>query len=157
MELAGGASVVSPATAEVFAAEDIYATIEALPPRFRSRARWLAELSTVNVIDQFETTNGAKLFPGVGDRSPVLLRRRLHEASTVDAHSDINITVTADNHILYVGDWKNYVILDWVGMSVTYIPPGHLSGVSGRPDGRVGWYAYWCVVGESLVDEAFAC
>lgn len=157
MELAGGASVVSPATAEVFAAEDIYATIEALPPRFRSRARWLAELSTVNVIDQFETTNGAKLFPGVGDRSPVLLRRRLHEASTVDAHSDINITVTADNHILYVGDWKNYVILDWVGMSVTYIPPGHLRGVSGRPDGRVGWYAYWCVGGESLVDEAFAC
>ncbi len=155
VELAGGSSVVSPATAEVFAAADIYATIEALPPRFRTRARWLAELSTINQIDQFETTNGAKLFTGVDNQRPVLLRRRLHEASTVDAFSDIDVAVTADNHILYVGAWENYVILDRVGMSVTYIPPGHLKGASGRPDGRVGWYAYWRVGGESLVDAAF--
>ena len=50
---------------------------------------------------------------------------------------------------------ENHEILDRVGMSVTFIPPGHLKGASGRPDGRVGWYAYWRVGGESLVDEAF--
>ena len=155
VELAGGASVVSPATVEVFASADVYAVIEDLPPRFRARARWMAELSTINEVDQFETSNGAKLFDGLNQASPRLLRRALAENSSVDAHSDIDVAATAANHILYVGDWKNYVILDRVGLSVTFIPPGHLKGAGGRPDGRVGWYAYWRVGGESLVDEAF--
>ena len=99
--------------------------------------------------------NGAKLFPRVGDSDPTLLRRRLVENSNVDAHSDIDPAVTANNHILYVGDWSNYVILDRVGLSVTFVPPGFLKGAGGRPDGRVGWYAYWRVGGESLVDGAF--
>ena len=154
-ELLGGSSEVSPATAEVFAAADVYAVIEALPPRFRARAQLMAELSTINAVDQFETASGAKLFDGLNSSSPRLLRRRLAENSSADAHSAIDVGATADNLILYVGDWENYVILDRVGMSVTYIPPGHLKGASGRPDGRVGWYAYWRVGGESLVDEAF--
>jgi HK97 family phage major capsid protein len=154
--LAGSASVVNPATAEVFESEDVYSVIEALPPRWRSRASWLAELSTINQIDQMETANGSKQFPRVGDAEPVLLRRRLYEGSDVDAFSDVNPAATADNHILYAGDFQNYVILDRVGLSVHFIAPGVLQNTAnGLPDGRVGWYAYWRVGADRLTIDAF--
>lgn len=142
-QLDGGASEVAPATAETFAAEDVYATLEAVPPRFRGRARFMAELSTLNEMDQFETTNGAKLFGNLGDANPTLLRRGVSENSNVDAFADVDTGADADNFILYAGDFRNYIILDRIGLSVHFIPPGVLVGASGRPDGRVGWYAYW--------------
>lgn len=154
--LDGTAAEVSPALAEKFASGDVYATQEALPARWRPRASWVAELSTINEIDQFETTNGAKLFPQVGEANPVLLRRRLYENSNVDAHSDIDDTVTADNHILYFGDFGQYVILDRIGLSVAFIGPGVLQNTANNlPDGRVAWYAWWRVGAEILTVNAF--
>lgn len=154
--LDGGASEVAPATAEVFAAADVFNLIAQLPPRWRDRATFMAELSTINEIDQMETTNGAKLFPRVGDANPVLLRRRLVENSSVDAFSDVNVAATADNFILYVGDFGQYCILDRVGLSVHFIPPGvHVATANNLPDGKVGWYAYWRVGADSLVDDSF--
>ncbi len=152
--LDGGASEVAPATAEVFAAADVYGLIEALPPRYRANARWMAELSTLNQIDQFETGNGAKLFPEVGASDPVILRRGVAENSNVDAFSDVNVAATADNFILYVGDWSNYVILDRVGMSIELIP--HLLNTANNlPDGRRGWYSFWRVGADSINDDGF--
>ena len=155
-KLDGGASEVAPATVEVFASADVYALIEALPPRWRDRATWMAELSTINQIDQFETANGAKLFPRVGEANSVLLRRRLVENSSVDAFSDVDVAASADNFIAYVGDFSQYVILDRVGLAVHFISPGILANTAGNlPDGRVGWYAYWRVGADMLTIDAF--
>ena len=138
----------------MFAAADVYSTIEDLPARWQQNAAWMAELSTVNAIDQFETANGAKLFPRVGDAAPVLLRKPLAEDSNLAAHSAIDPAATADNPILFVGDWRQYVVLDRIGMSVEFVP--HLfNTTSNLPDGRRGWYAYWRVGGEPLSVAAF--
>ncbi|HVR79748.1 MAG TPA: phage major capsid protein [Acidimicrobiia bacterium] len=152
--LAGGASVVSPATAEVFASADVYATMAALPPRFRSRAVWLAELSTIFEIDKMETAAGAKLFPQVGQVDPILLNRRIHENSNVDAFADVDPAVTAANHILYAGDFaRNFLIVDRVGSSIELIP--QLFGTNRRPIGQRGLFLWFRTGSDSLVDEAF--
>lgn len=117
-------------------------------PKDRSQ---VAELSTLNYMDQFETTNGARLFPFLGAANPTLLRKRVVENSNVAAYSDVDDTQTADNPILFVGDWSNYVILDRVGMSIEYIP--HLfNTTSNRPDGTRAWYAFWRVGADSIND-----
>ena len=146
----------APATAETFAAADVYSTIEGVPARFRSQATWMAELSTLNGIDQFETTNGAKLFPFVGGSNPMLLRRPVVENSSVDPLSGLDPAATADHFLLYCGDFSHYVILDRVGMVVSFIQPGVLQNANaGLPDGRVAWYAYWRVGGATLDINAF--
>ena len=149
----GGASEVTPTTVEVFAAADVYKVAEDLSPRWRDNAKWMAELSTLNEIDQFETANGAKLFPEAGSSSPVILRRPVVENSSVDAHNDINVSATADNFIIFYGDFSQYVILDRVGMTVQFIP-ALLNTANNLPDGRVGWYAHWRVGADLLNIDA---
>lgn len=150
----GSASELTNAGAEgVFAAVDVYSSIEDLSVRHRPNARFMAELSTINQIDQFETGNGAKLFPRVGDANPVLLQRALVENSSVDAHSDINVAATEDNALLWVGDFSQFVILDRVGMVVEFLP-ALFSVTTNLPDGRRGWYAHWRVGSDLLVTDA---
>ncbi len=144
--LAAG-QTVNTATAGTFASDDIYALIEALPPRFRARARWLASLPIINAADQFETSNGAKQFPRVGDADPVLLRKPLHE------HSELDSAVTAGNHILAVGAFDRYVIVDRIGATVELVP--HLFGENRRPTGQRGWFLWWRVGGAPAIPNAF--
>jgi HK97 family phage major capsid protein len=135
--LDGGSSELAPATAEAFAAADVYSTLEGLPARYRANAVFQAELPTLNGIDQFETGNGAKLFPEVGSSNPVILRRRVVENSNIDALADLNPAASEDNFLLFVGDWSQYVIMDRIGMSIQYIP-ALLNTTTNLPDGRVG-------------------
>jgi HK97 family phage major capsid protein len=157
--LDGGSSEVAPGTAETFAVGDIYKTQQALPARWRSagsRVAWIAELSTINLMRQFGTANNYHGFlVDLGGGAPSqLLGYPLYEDSNMDAGSAINPAATADNHILVIGDWRNYLIVDRVGMSVEFIP--HLfNTTTNLPDGRRGWYAYWRVGADSLVDGAF--
>ena len=66
---------------------------------------------------------------------------------------DINTGATEDNHILVVGNFANYYIVDRIGMTVEYIP--HLFGANNRPTGQRGWYAYCRVGADSVNDGAF--
>lgn len=157
--LDGGSSEVAPGTAETFAVGDVYKTQQALPARWRgagSNVAWIAELSTINAMRQFGTANnyhGFLVDLGAGQPSQ-LLGYRLFEDSNMDAHSAINAAATADNHLLLIGDWNQYLIVDRVGMSVEFIP--HLFNTSNNlPDGRRGWYLHWRVGADSLVDGAF--
>ena len=43
-------SIVDPATAETFAAADVYSVQNALPPRFSPRAQWCANLAIINTL-----------------------------------------------------------------------------------------------------------
>lgn len=150
--LDGTASEVTPATAETFAATDVYAVQNALPPRFQARAAWCAEISTINKMAQFETTNGARLFPEItNDR---LLRKPLHEVSDLDAFGDVNPAVTADNHVLLYGDFRHFVIVDRIGTTVELIP--HLfATANNRPSGQRGLYMYFRTGSDAVVDGAF--
>ena len=113
----------------------------------------MAELSTINEMDQFETGNGSKQFNELGNANPSLLRRPVVENSSVDAFSAVNPAATADNFILYYGDFSQYQIVDRIGLVVQFIP-ALLATANNLPDGRVGWYAYWRVGADLLNIDA---
>lgn len=85
----------------------------------------------------------------------MLLRRPVVENSNVDAHSDIDVAATADNFILYVGDFKNYVILDRVNTTTVEFIPHLFNTTTNLPDGRRAWYMNWRVGADALHIDAF--
>lgn len=149
--LAGTSSVVSPAVAETFATADVYALLEAVPPRFRANAAWMGNLTVLDKIDQFETTNGAKQFPQAGADPSVILRRKAYENSNMDGAW--NVAATADNHILICGDFRNYVIVDRIGTTLELVP--HLFGNNNRPTGQRGALLWFRTGADSVNDNAF--
>lgn len=160
-----GTSEVDPATAETFAVADVYALMNALPPKYRlatlngdateSRASWLAEVSTYNKIRQFDTGGGAGLWEYLGGGRPAkLLGFNAYEASGMRGFGDIDTAATAENPILILGDFRNYLIYDRVGFNLEFIP--HLFHTSNNlPSGQRGWFAYWRVGADSINDGAF--
>ena len=128
------------ADGEDLVADDVYELLEKLPPRFRQRAAWQLELSTLNRLGRLYNPSGNE--PPLIEGSQ-LLRRPYVENSNLDPYSAIDPEETATHRPLIVGDWRQFIILDRVGMSVSYLAPGILKGTNDRPDGRVGWYAYW--------------
>lgn len=137
--LDGSASEVAPLVAETFSAADVYALIEALPPRFRANATWMANLTVLDKIDQFETTNGAKQFPQVGADPSILLRRAVVENSDMDGAW--NTAASADNFILCVGDFREFIIASRIGATIDFIP--HVFGANGRPTGERGAHLWF--------------
>lgn len=152
VELAGTSSEVN-AAGEALVADDVYGLLEALPPRFRQNARWQLELSTLNFIHRLFNPSGTE--PPLVDGNQ-LIRRPYVLNSSIDPYSSVDAAATANNRVLFVGDWRHYIILDRVGLSVHFVAPGHLLNTANNlPDGRVGWYAYWRVGAESIADGAF--
>lgn len=146
--LAGTGSVVAPGTAETFVAGDVYRLIEALPPRWQPAARWQAALAIINRIDQFETTAGAKLFDLAGGS---LLRKPLDENSDMDGTWDP--AVTADNHVLLVGDFSQFLIVDRIGSTLELVP--HLMGANRRPTGQRGAFLWFRTGSDVTTTSAF--
>lgn len=159
--LAGTASVVPPATAETFAAADLYAVEEALPARYRgatmpnmpTRASWAANKAIYNDIRQFGTTDGHALWERLGaGQPPQLLGYSAYEASEMD--SGFNPAVTATNYLLVLGDFSAYYIVDRIGLRVELVP--HLfHTANNRPSGQRGFYCYWRVGGDVTNIDAF--
>ena len=80
---------------------------------------------------------------------PMVLGKPVLESSEMDS----GIGTGTDN-ALVIGDFKNYLIADRVGLSVELIP--HLFDVTNnRPTGQRGWYAWWRVGADSINDAAF--
>lgn len=72
----------------------------------------------------------------------------------MDAHSDIDVGATADNHILLFGDFQQYVIAERVGLALEFIP--HLFATANNlPSGTRGWFAHWRVGGGVTHIDAF--
>ncbi len=143
--LDGTASEVAPTTVETFAAADLYKLIEAVPARFRANAAWQANLSILNLIDQFETTNGSKKFPELENNR--LLRKPVYENSNMDG--SFSAAATADNFLLAVGDWaQSYVIVDRIGSTIELIP--NLVGTNRRPTGQRGAFLWGRVGGDAV-------
>lgn len=151
-----GAGTVAAGTAS-FAIAHLYALEEALGPRFRSRAQFLADRAIYNRVRQFDTSGGANLwmylrdglnndFRG-GNTGASLIGYPANEASAMAS------AVTTGSKILLLGDFRYYLIVDRIGMTVEVIP--HLFGGSGRPTGTRGLYAFWRNTGKVLSSSAF--
>lgn len=156
--LDGTTSEKAPATAETFAIGDLYALEEALPPKYRrtaSQAAWMMALGTINVVRQFDTEGGSKLIARLGAGTPPeLLGYALHENSAMKSATAINAGATADNFIAVLGDWRNYLIADRVGMQFELVP--HLfDTTNNRPSGQRGFLAWGRTGADSVNDNAF--
>lgn len=119
-----------------FTVAHLYKLQQALAPRWRPNATFLAENSQYNLVRQFDTAGGANLWTQLEfDKPANLLGKPAYELSTMDS------VLTAGSKILAYGDFSQFVIVDRLGMNVELIP--HLFGASGRPIGKRGVYAIW--------------
>ena len=145
---AGTVPLIAPATAETFAAADVYAVQNALPPRFQPNASWNAALGIINAARQFEISNGALKFPELSTNPPMLLGRNVYENSNMDG--TINAAATETNYVLLYGDFgQGNIIVDRLGSTLELVP--HLFGATRRPTGQGARFCgsaraqmWWC-------------
>lgn len=150
--LTGTGSEINVSTSEALVAADLYAMEEALGPRFRPNASFVANKAIYNLIRQFDTAGGAALWERIGAGMPSqLLGYNAYEASAMDGA--YNAAATANNYIAILGDFRNYVIADRVGMSVENVP--HRVDGDGKLTGQRALFAWWRVGADSVNDAAF--
>lgn len=144
---------VAVTTNDEFNVDDIYKLHEALPPRFRRRGTWAANVNVINKIRRMgEGTTGSQsaFWADLGaDSPPLLLGRPIVEASSMETFD-----ATGTENILVFGDFSRYVLVDRVGTTVELLP--HLFDVTNnRPTGQRGYFSYKRTGGDVVTDEAF--
>lgn len=150
--LTGTASEVSSATTDVFAIADVYALDEDLPAKYRSRATWHANRAIANDIRQFDTSGGAGLWTTLGnDVPPLLVGRPFYDNEAMDGV----INAAAENYVLVLGDFSNYVVADRVGMTLELVPHLFATGAN-RPSGQRGFYGWARTGADSVNDGGFS-
>lgn len=149
-------SYVTSGTAHAFTApDDVFAVEEALPPRFRPRASWLANKTIYNQIRMASADSAAyagDLWVRLASGQPSeLLGYPARELSTMTG--TIAASGGGNNLLLLFGDYQRaFIIVDRVGMNVELIP--NLFGANGRPTGQRGLYAVWFNSSKILVPNA---
>lgn len=137
-----------------FVIADVYAVQNALPPRYRPNASWVAEQTNLNKIRQFATGSGPQhaFWADLGVAiPPTLLGRPVYESSAMDS----TIVSGSNDDILVLGDFRHgYCVVDRMGLEMVYNPV--VVGSSGhRPTGEVGWAAFWRVGADVVDTNAF--
>jgi HK97 family phage major capsid protein len=154
--LVGTGNDIETATSGAFVVADLYKLEEGLDPRWEPNASWLAHKTVYNKIRQFDTSGGANLWVRIGDgRPPRLLDYPDYRSSALPtvATAQATTSATADATLMIFGDFKQFLIVDRIGMNVEMIP--HLFGSNRRPTGQRGVYAVWMNNSKILVPGAF--
>lgn len=138
-------------TGHVIAIADVYGIQAALPARFRRNASWVASISAINRFRQLDTAGGSSYWTNLGQGQPErLLGGGIFESTTVAAYTG----AAAGQLVAAYGDFKQYAIVDRIGMSVMY-EPMIKDQATARPTGQGGWFAFWRVGADALVPGAF--
>jgi HK97 family phage major capsid protein len=119
-----------------------------LPARFSDGASWCAALPIINLMSQFETTAGARLFPELTDGR--LLNRPIYELSNMD--STVTTSGAVSNFILLYGSFRQFLICDRVGSTLEFLP--NLVGANQRPTGQRGAMLWFRTGSDALVFNA---
>jgi len=144
-----GTSEVAMAAAGTLDVEDLYDLESEVPVRFRRNARFLGNKNTYNKVRGLSTgSDGGELWERLGSgQPPELLGYPAHEASEMDSIGD------ADGRVLILGDFKQFMIVDRLGMLVELRP--HVVGSNRRWTGQRAINAIWRNTSDVLVDNAF--
>ena len=138
-------SKVATNTNAAFGAIDVFALDNNLPQRWRANASWVANKSMYNLARQFATGTGAltgSFWVDFGGARPSsLIGYPAYESSAMT--SSLSASTASVDNILVVGDFRQFYIVDRIGMSVAYNPL--VLGSNRRPTGEVGWAAFWRV------------
>jgi HK97 family phage major capsid protein len=156
----GTTNTVAASSGLTVTAANLYALEAALPPRFRPNESFVANRGIYNIVRGIDTAGGAALWlyisqglvtqaPGPGNTGATLLGRGAWEASAMQA------TVVNATKLAIVGDFRYFLIVDRIGMTVELIP--HLFGAAqgNLPTGQRGLYAYWRNTSKVLSANAF--
>lgn len=149
------ASRVAATTNGSFGAVDVLALDTNLSPRWRNNASFLANKGIYNLARLFSTGSGA--LSGSfwtdfgGGLPPKMIGYNAYQAS--DMTATLSAATASNDDILVLGDFRQYLIADRIGMSMVYEPL--VKGSNFRPTGQVGWYVTWRVGGDVLVNDAF--
>lgn len=146
---AGGSTVIATAT-NVLAQADLYNNQAALPARWRSRAKFMMNLSTINGYRQLPQASGLN-YSIISDTTnpPTALGWQVIENSAMDG----TLGAAASDYTVLSGDFQQYAIVDRVGTILVPIP--FVMGATRRPTGERGWYLHWRTGGDVLVADAF--
>lgn len=135
------ASRVSPTTGGAFTSAsiaDVYKVINALPARHRARSSWVANFATFNIIRQMDSSGGSSFWSNfAGPTVPETLL-----GLPVLASSSMVATVTTGTNILLAGDFSEYIIVDRVGVSLSY-DANVRSSANMRHTGQGQFTAFW--------------
>jgi HK97 family phage major capsid protein len=161
--ITGATAVVTASTRGSITSTDVYAVEAALPPRFIQNASWVASRAALQKFRQFDTAGGAQLWiqnlqyglgqpVGFGSTNGrvgyALLGYNAYAASGVTS------TLTTGTKPAVLGDFRQFLIVDRVGLSVEYVP--HLLSTSGPfPRGGRAFFAYWRTGSAVLFTNAF--
>jgi|SwirhisoilCB1_FD_contig_81_1766250_length_1759_multi_2_in_0_out_0_2 HK97 family phage major capsid protein len=126
-------SVNSTGTMDV---RDIYAIEEALAPRWRPRASFLANKAYLNKVRQLDTAGGANLWVQLGDGTP----SRLLDYPTYELSTMSSSTATGSS-VFTIGDFSQFYIVERIGMNAELVPT--VFGTAMTPTGQRGIYAHW--------------
>lgn len=150
--LTGTTLDVAPAVGGSFSSEDLYNLEEALPERFLANATWLGHRSAFNAARQLGSdSDGGDLWVRLAaGLPPELIGYPARRQSEMPA---FNPAAAAGTPQLVLGDFRQFLIVDRVGMNVELVQ--HLFGPNRRPTGQRGIYAIWRNGCKVLVDNAF--
>jgi HK97 family phage major capsid protein len=134
--ITGATNVVTTVGTAAFVVADLYATQNALGPRFSPKATWLSSNTIANSIYRFAGGGSVEPEPFNDDRT-VLLGKRWNENSNVVS------TVTTGSLFLLYGDIAaGFRIVDRIGMSIEVVQ-NLFSTANLRPTGSRGVLAWW--------------
>lgn len=132
---------------------DLYALEDAMAPRFRARASWMASKTTYNVYRQLFTQSASAAGDGwvrPSQASPAeLIGYPAYE------NSEMAATHATGDKTIILGDFgRGFLIVDRIGMS-TEIAPILFDPSTGRPTGQRGLVMFWRNNSRVLIDNAF--
>lgn len=157
----GTASVISSSGTAVVTLNDVETIVGQLPARWRAGARFAASLPAQLALSRLERVSTVSAVSGTGSDKR-LLDIPLSEISAMDTGSPVadatspslKFAATSSQKILLYGDFKQFIIVERMGMSIELIP--HLFGGSNRfPTGQRGIYAMWRNSSQVLTSDAF--
>lgn len=130
---------------------DVNKTWGALPDRYKANATWVMSYEVANDTAVFANNNNWSYMTVDLTGQIEQIRNRPVEFSSYFPGS---LATTGAANILVVGDFRNYLIADRVGMTVELV--SHLFDTStGRPTGQRGWFAYARNGADSINDLGF--
>ncbi len=146
---AAAGSVVATGT-NALAQSDLFSLQAALPARWRPNAHWMMNLSIINGYRQLPQASGLN-FSVVNDDGPV--PRALGWTVVENSGMDGTLTATAADYTVIAGDFRQYVIVDRLGTTITPVPV--VVGANRRPTAERGWYLHFRSGADALVPDAF--
>jgi HK97 family phage major capsid protein len=124
---------------------------EALPPRWRPRAKFMANLTIINDLRQLiKATGMTESLVDDSTTPPKIFSWPIIENSAMDGTIAAG---TTNDFVFLSGDFNQYAIVDRIG--TTIIPFPYIVGANQRPTGEYGWYLHWRTGADVLVPDAF--